>query len=332
MISMNRHTPRALAFSLLVLACVPCLIPVASGQQYTESVVAVVNDEVITTSDVLAQSRARELELPSTLTREQRDEAVLELREQVLDQLIDREVLYSEFQKRGYQVPVDLMQRRLNRIVLTEAGGNRSQFERSLADRGLSMDEYEEEIRKSLAIELMVEQHVRRLVNVTPGDVAAYYRDNPDRFRIPQRFRLRMIFIAYPAGQTMESVAVARKLKDARDFLAGGRDFAEVARAMSDDGSAAEGGDLGWFTLDAMRDEFRDVVERGLTSGGHSEPLDMGSGAAILKVDGVQPEEVAPLDDDLSAWIRGQLRREREQQRYEQYLAELRSRAFVKIF
>jgi peptidyl-prolyl cis-trans isomerase SurA len=141
-----------------------------------------------------------------------------------------------------------------------------------------------------------------------------------------------MIFIAYPAGQTMESVAVARKLKDARDFLAGGRDFAEVARAMSDDGSAAEGGDLGWFTLDAMRDEFRDVVERGLTSGGHSEPLDMGSGAAILKVDGVQPEEVAPLDDDLSAWIRGQLRREREQQRYEQYLAELRSRAFVKIF
>lgn len=113
------------------------------------------------------------------------------------------------------------------------------------------------------------------------------------------------------------------KAKALKGEIAGGKDFAEVAKENSSDGSAANGGDLGWFGLGQMVPEFETAVQT-LKVGQVSDPVKSQFGWHLIKLNETR-ESSAPALDQARPEIENQLR----QQALAAKLEELRTAAKI---
>ena len=107
----------------------------------------------------------------------------------------------------------------------------------------------------------------------------------------------------FGAGEPVTEWNAAHILVPSRDAalaaleaIRGGRDFAEVAREVSTDGAAQQGGDLGWFGPGVMIPEFEEVVAQ-LEPGAVSDPLETRFGWHLVRLIDRRIASVPPLDD-----------------------------------
>ncbi|MDD4951527.1 MAG: SurA N-terminal domain-containing protein [Desulfovibrionaceae bacterium] len=111
------------------------------------------------------------------------------------------------------------------------------------------------------------------LQEVSGDEARAYYQANSGSFVRPEQVRARHILIK--AGKDATSAEIKRAGEDVRGLrqaILSGRDFAETAKARSQDPSAKTGGDLGWFGRGVMVPEFEEAAF-GLKKGELSEPV-----------------------------------------------------------
>jgi peptidyl-prolyl cis-trans isomerase C len=231
---------------LRILTLLICLFGLAAGCS-SEPVVEVlpalivINDQEITKADFL-------IEFEQSLQKDQQLSGIEreELQRSFLVQLIDRELIHGEA-------------RRLN-IALTEADVEAalqsyrqdypgSSFEEMLAERGLTLEAWREELKESLIMEKLLEQAVYSMVSVSDEEVAVYFKANRDQFDRPEQVRARQIVVADEA----EGQEVLGMLRQERSF-------AEVAAEYSLSPDAEQGGDLGFFGRGEMPPEFDAIV------------------------------------------------------------------------
>lgn len=127
--------------------------------------------------------------------------------------------------------------------------------------------------------------------------------------------------------QLSTEVAVQR-LSEYRRQIAGGRSFAELAREISEDGSAANGGELPWAGPGTMVPEFEQAMNA-LPPGGLSEPVVSRFGVHLIQV--LERREVAIERAALREQARNVLREQKFDQAYEDWTRELRLRAYVEL-
>ncbi len=99
----------------------------------------------------------------------------------------------------------------------------------------------------------------------------------------------------------------------------GGKDFAEEAKAKSQDGAAANGGDLGWFALDKMVQPFADAIA-GMKDGDVVGPIQTEYGWHVVKLYGTRMAE-APKLDDVRDQLTGDLRQKAVEDRVNDTIA-----------
>ena len=137
----------------------------------------------------------------------------------------------------------------------------------------------------------------------------------------------RASHILLRASKDLSREAALRRLAEFRQqILSGRRSFESVAREYSQDGSAAQGGDLGWAMPGAFVPEF-EVVMNALPAGGLSEPMVSRFGMHLIKVVDRQlvPVEIKKLRD----MARTMLRAQKSEAAANEWMQELRSRAFI---
>jgi peptidyl-prolyl cis-trans isomerase SurA len=125
--------------------------------------------------------------------------------------------------------------------------------------------------------------------------------------------------------KTSESEA-QRKIDLLRRRIAQGEDFAELARLNSDDGSAARGGDLGWILPGDTVPEFERAMNA-LKIGELSQPVRSPFGFHLIQVQERRTADVSA--DRRRAEARRVLRDRRMEEAYEEWLRQLRDRAYV---
>ena len=131
-----------------------------------------------------------------------------------------------------------------------------------------------------------------------------------------------------PTAQLSRDQAVAR-LQDVRQqILFGKTTFARAAQEMSQDGSAAQGGDLGWTVQGQFVPEFEQVMNR-LQPGQLSEPLVSRFGVHILEV--TERRKVAVPEKEQRDMARAALREKRMDESYERWVEDVRGRAYVEM-
>ena len=144
------------------------------------------------------------------------------------------------------------------------------------------------------------------------ADVEKFYNEHINRYHQPKRVKARHILVkaAEDAPQADKDKAKA-KLEEAKKRLDGGEDFAKVATEVSEDTSAKDGGDLGWFGPGAMVKPFEDAAFA-LDKGKRSGVVVSRYGFHLIQVDDIQ-EPVTKELKDVEVEIAKQLGKERQQ-------------------
>lgn len=147
---------------------------------------------------------------------------------------------------------------------------------------------------------------------VTDDDIKAYYDQNQKQYATEEQRRASHILITVKKDASAADKAAAKS--KAESLVAQLRknpgDFAKLAKANSQDpGSAANGGDLGYFTRDAMVKPFADAAFS-LKQGEISDPVESDFGYHVIEVTGIKPASVKPLESvkaEIGAEIKKQI-------------------------
>lgn len=291
-----------------------------------DSVVAVVEGEVITLHDLdesIAQGGPR---LRSQLAGDDQAPQVDTLRRGAMQRLIERELVFAEFNKLGGKVPLDVLEDQVDRIVTNRCGGDRVKFEEMLAAEGMTFADFETKMRKQVAIDILLNERVYRAVNIGPDQIEAFYRDRAVELTEKAGVRLQAIILRKSEGRYSDRLAAVTaeiygKLKEEIPF-------AELAKTYSEGLHAEEGGDQGWITAPAGK--LKDAIQ-GLSPGDVAPAaVDLGSNLYIIRLTARRAENLPALDNALRQRIEDVLRREDEERRYTAFIAELRPKYHVK--
>lgn len=165
----------------------------AFAQSYTDAVRAIVGDTVITDYDLRQSVAAAVAMLPSSLTPEQRQAEIERLQERALDNAIDQELIYLEFQDLKGTVPMSQIQEELNHFVTEQAGGSEARFREMLHRENITFQEFQERIRKHLAVEWLRADRCRRGVIVTEAQIQQYFEEHQADFDTPVSYHVQVI-------------------------------------------------------------------------------------------------------------------------------------------
>ena len=131
-----------------------------------------------------------------------------------------------------------------------------------------------------------------------------------------------------PSAQ-LPAEAVARRLAEfKRQIESGARSFESLARAYSEDGSAAQGGDLGWVAPGAFVPEFEDAMNR-LPLGGLSDPVPSRFGIHLIQV--LERRSVTLDAKQQREQARNVLREQKFDTAYADWTRDLRARAYIEM-
>ena len=126
----------------------------------------------------------------------------------------------------------------------------------------------------------------------------------------------------------LNDAAATQKLLDIRKRIEGGQDFAALAKTNSDDGSAANGGDLGWTNPGAFVPEFEQVMNS-LAAGQISQPLVSRFGVHLIQV--MERREAQLSTREQRELARAALRDKKQEDAYVIWAQEIRGRAYVEF-
>lgn len=218
--------------------------------QMLDGVVAVVGDEIILKSEIDEQLKfvAYQNRIPPD------DERLPAMWRQILEEAINLKVLFTKAKIDSVNVPneeVDAQVERRMEFIRQRLGNDDAISEYF----GKSISQLRADMREEIRAGLMVEQLRRKKfgnLSISNEEVVRFYETYKDSLpEIPAEFEAAFIAIR-PKVDSLAKKPAYEKILEIQRKLKDGADFAEMARLYSEDGSAAQGGDLGF----AKRGEF----------------------------------------------------------------------------
>lgn len=196
--------------------------------------------------------------------------AYRQLRQAALGELIDKELLWQEAGKRGVQVDDAAVQARIGE--LRQALGSPETFARRLEEAGFDEPGFAHYTRREMAAQQVYAQ-LAQAPEPDPQQVRALFEANRQAMGQPERVQARHILLKLAEGSDAASVEASRqRLLQLREQITQGADFASVAQAASEDSTASNGGDLGYFSQGQMVPEF-EAAAFALAPGELSQPV-----------------------------------------------------------
>lgn len=143
-------------------------------------------------------------------------------------------------------------------------------------------DEYRRPEQRVVSYLLVDAGMMRNALEVSDADLRAYYDDNQEQFTTPEQVRARHILLRVDDDRS--EAEAARQMAEIERRLAAGESFAALAEELSEDpGSAAQGGDLGFFGRGAMVPEFEEAAFA-TPVGERTEPVRSSFGYHLIEV------------------------------------------------
>ncbi|MDP3705006.1 MAG: peptidylprolyl isomerase [Legionellaceae bacterium] len=245
-----------------------------------DKVVAVVNDDVITQSELDTQLSLLRQQLTAKNVQIPSDEV---LRKQVLQHLIDVD-LQLQLAKNN-DVTVDAVE--LDATIAKIADDNKltlTQLREALSKQGMSWDMYRENLRKEMLIARMQQKVIGKDMEVTSQQVDDYLKTAATEEKTNQIFHVQNIVIPLPEEPTTQQINKARQKTNALlTKIQKGEDFSLLAIAESSDEYALEGGDLGDRHLAELPEIFANQVVK-MKVGEVSGPIRTGNGFQLIKL------------------------------------------------
>lgn len=290
---------------------------------------AVVNDRVITVSDVLGLVEPVRAQLETTYSGLELEEKLDDAYQGALESLVERALVLEDFKEQGGSLPEQAINDQVAALIRERFDNDRAAFLATLAQERVTLEEWREETKNRMIYTLMRRREVQDRVVVTPREVREAYENQAGQYRTPEQVKLRLIVLQ--KGETESDQAVKRQeAEQTRAKLVAGADFAETAKLVSEGNKASEGGDMGWLEPSSLRAELAAAAAT-LEPGRVSDVLDAGDAFYILKVEARKNAAVIPFND-VKDQIEGELKKAEEARLYAQWIGRLKNKYYVRVY
>jgi peptidyl-prolyl cis-trans isomerase SurA len=301
----------------------PAITP---GGTVVEDVVARINDQIITRSDIERSAQQLEQELaqshasPADAAQREKD---------LLRDMIDQQLLLSRGKELSINVDAEVI-RQLDDIRKQNKLGSMEELEAAARSQGVSFEDFKAGIRNQIIRQKVVQEEVGRKIQMTAAQEQAYYEAHKNEFQQEEQIRLSEILVPLAADAPADAIAQAQaKANDIKAKLTAGANFADLAKQYSGGPTAAQGGELGLFKHGALAQVLEDQTFP-LKPGDSTQPIRTRQGFVILKVTEHQPAGIAPLKQ-VEQQVEEGIYMTQMQPALRVYLTKLREEAYIDI-
>ena len=280
---------RFLCINILAAAVIG-FFTISEGAILLDKVVAVVNSEVITWSEVYKAMEFEASPQVKAMSERERHTIFEQNEKSFLENLIDMRLLLQEAKKAGISASDDEINKTMQSIR-EKYGMTDAAMKEAVIKEGFTTDEYKKKLSDQIVINRLVDRDVRSKVVVTEGELNAYLAKNTTLPEAEEGYKISLIVVK----KTDDSEQSEEKARTIYDKIKAGEDFADAARKYSDDSSAKAGGDLGFVSKKDLSKKFLDVLAQ-LKPGAVSEPFSTAGGINIMKL---ESEKIFKSPDEL---------------------------------
>jgi peptidyl-prolyl cis-trans isomerase SurA len=306
----------------IMVAAVIGLCAISEGAILLDKIVAVVNSEVITWSELYKAMEFEASPQVKAMSERERHKIFEQNEKSFLENLIDMKLLLQEAKKDGIGASDDEINKTMQSIR-EKYGMTEAAMDEAISKEGFSIAEYKKKLADQIIINRLIDREVRSKVVVTDDELNAYVSKNPALAETEEGYRIGLIVIK----KTDDPRQAEEKAREIYNKISAGESFASAARTFSEDASAKAGGELGFISKKDLSREFLDVLSK-LKPGSVSEPFGTASGMNIVKL---ESEKMFKSQDELKQAMRDKLYSAKFDRDYKAWVKGLRQRAYVEI-
>jgi peptidyl-prolyl cis-trans isomerase SurA len=292
-----------------------------------DRVVAVVNDEALTLSEVQEEGQPVIRKIFQDFVGVERDRRVEEAQKRLMDDLIDRRLMYQVAKREGMLPSPSEVSSSIEELKRTNNATDDAQFRALLRAEGLTLEQIRRSIGERLAIGRLLARQIRSAIILDEDEMLKYYQDHPEQFQRAPEASIRHILV--PVSRGTEEAAARALAEEALAKIRAGADFAQVARQYSGSPTRERGGDLGTVRKGELAPEI-EAAAFNLPAGAVSPLIRTGAGWNLIQVDSVRTETLAPYADARES-IRDRLFQEKFEARRKEWVEGLRARSFIQV-
>jgi parvulin-like peptidyl-prolyl isomerase len=275
----------------------------AAGISLTDRIIAVVNKEVITWSDLEHEIQDEYKRMKAKYHGEDLERRYHQKQREVLNTLIDNHLQLQEAKAKGLTVTQDEIDAALRRTPLPPT-------------------QTEEQFGNQMLLKKLFDFEVRRNVVVEDEEIRRYYEANPTLFLKPPQYRLKQILLA---GK--EEFERERARKKAQIMYAAWNPDTGLEKLATQ--YVVHVHELGWVQAEELLSPLRQVVKE-LEPGHLSIPIETVLGFHLLVVEDIQQPQPLPFEF-VERDIRATLMKQRSEEAYRNWLANLKQKAFIEV-
>jgi peptidyl-prolyl cis-trans isomerase SurA len=302
--------------------------PISFSEAVVDRVVAVVNQEIITLSEVEKWSNPLKDEIVAK-DRLEKQEQMEKLYRQVLEKLIEEKLVDQEVKKIGIKVSTKEIEATLEEVKRRN-GATQEDLEKALTNEGLTIETYKKQIEKGLQRQKLIHWSVKIETKVGDEELKDFYKKNIDHYPTNETYRPGHILFIIPKEATPEAVREIReKAQKVLEKIKGGEDFGEMALHYSEDASSKNRGDLGYLKRGELVPAFEREALR-LKVGEVSEIVRTEFGFHILKLLDRKGTDPLPFEE-VKEKVRADYYESEMEKAFRQYIATLKEKSVIEI-
>lgn len=316
-------------YSTLVAFAIAASFSSASAE-IVERIVAIVNDEIITQTDLTKYSDrlksgglTDDLLIPDEATKQD----LIKDRAKLLQKMIDEKIIDSEVKRQNLSIPIERVEQEIRTIAKRNNVG-REELKAALAERGIAFSAYQDFIKTGLERQSLIEKAITSRIKISEDDVlSAFASGRKGEGEQAYEFTLAQVYFSSekPGGAAGAKERAERSLKRLR----AGDSFDRVAAEDTEDTGFEPGGALGVFKTGELQKDLERVVQK-LAAGENTDVMPTSGGYHIVKVN--KKRLIAdPRTEREREKIRGELYEKAYKRQFASWLEQLRTEAFIRI-
>jgi peptidyl-prolyl cis-trans isomerase SurA len=291
--------------------------------------VAIVNGEIILYSDLQEHLKLMAKLVPAAAQDLQDPTKKNEIEHDILKQMIRQKLAEQEAKRLKITINSAEVETQV-KAIMEQNHATPEQFEYMLKWNGETLEKFKDGVKKDLERNRLMERAFKSKVVITDAQVDAYMKGEQGEIASSKsQVRLGLIFLPVNA-KTPKQADVEKNGRDLLSKLKGGADFRRMAMEYSQGPSASDGGDIGFIAPEELAPYLAKGI-KDLKSGEISELVAGPNGYYLLKVLEVKRQAQDKSDPTLREKIRFQLQQKEENRKFDEWVRELESKAFIQV-
>ncbi len=300
--------------------------------EVTDRIVAVVNDDIITLSELNRAFEPYAKRIEATYHGNDKEAVLKQNKAAFLQRLIDQILIEHEAKKAGLGVAsikdeevMDVL-----RNMLAKNNVSMENYLKKLVEEGSSLDNVKKEITAQMLRMRLLRREVQSKILVTDEEIGEYYNKHRQDYEGKEAVHIRQILLpASKEAGTMMRESVRQQARQLRERILQGEPFEMLAAQYSKEPAAAQGGDIGFVERGVILPQVEQAAFA-LSPGQLSEVIESDMGFHIIAVVDKRGEGFKPLPMVRNE-IKAKIEDEKVSKKYDEWIEGLRKKSFIDI-